>query len=294
MGRPWVNEGPLAGRRVVVTADRRAVEQEHLFAQRGASVQRVTLLGCELLPWEGALEDQTRQVLHHRPDAVAVTTSTGLWAWLRSADRAGLGDDLRAVLAEADVWARGPKAASAVRSAGLRLAGPPTNRRTTDMLAALAAAPSCARVALVMDGAPVSGSMAHLVDAGLDVTPVSPYRWVTPDPIEAANLATSVAMGAVDAVTFTTARAVEHLVAAASNAGVLDGLRRSCAEGEVTLACTGANSGSRVAELGLGRALVPDRHGIGTMVRAVAGHLGATSGVASPTAASSAPLSSVG
>ncbi|MCC5951167.1 MAG: uroporphyrinogen-III synthase [Acidimicrobiia bacterium] len=282
MARTWVNDGPLAGRRIVVTADRRAAEQHHLLDQRGASVQRVPLLGCELLPWEGGLEAQTRQVLHHRPAVVVVTTGTGLWAWLRAADRAGLGDALRAVLDDAALWARGPKAASAVRSAGLRLASSATTLRSADVFAQLTAAHHSARVVLIMDGAPVSGSVAHLVDAGIDVTPVSPYRWVTPDPIEAANLATSMTLGAVDAVTFSTARSVEHLVAAASGAGVLDNLRRACARGEVMLACTGANAAARVTALGLGTAVVPPRHGVGAMVRTLEAHLTAAGVVERP------------
>ena len=48
-----------------------------------------------------------------------VTTGYGMRRWFEVADAAGLGAELTAVLEEARIFARGPKAHGAVRAAGL-------------------------------------------------------------------------------------------------------------------------------------------------------------------------------
>ena len=50
---------------------------------------------------------------------VLVTTGYGMRRWFEVADAAGLGAELTAVLEEARIFARGPKAHGAVRAAGL-------------------------------------------------------------------------------------------------------------------------------------------------------------------------------
>ena len=62
---------------------------------------------------------ETRELIEARPEVVLITTGYGMRRWFEVADAAGLGPELTAVLEQARIFARGPKAVGAVRAAGL-------------------------------------------------------------------------------------------------------------------------------------------------------------------------------
>src|SRR4051812_25126503 len=129
---------PLAGYTVAITADRRAGEQANLLQRQGAT----TLLGAALrivpLPDDDRLRAATAAVIAEPPDLLIATTGIGIRAWLEAAEASGLGDRLVSALAAAEIVARGPKAAAAVRQAGLTVSYQEGSERMAALLNELA------------------------------------------------------------------------------------------------------------------------------------------------------------
>ena len=109
----------LRGFRIGVTSDRRATDLITALERRGAQVLHAPALTIAPNEQDGALIIDTRALILARPDVVLITTGYGMRRWFEVADAAGLGAELTAVLEEARIFARGPKAHGAVRAAGL-------------------------------------------------------------------------------------------------------------------------------------------------------------------------------
>src|SRR5258708_6634514 len=107
---------------VGITADRRAEEQALLFAKYGIDTVLGPTLGTVMMTDETALRAITDAVIAAPPDDLVANTGFGVRAWLAAADGWGVRADLLDALAQSRIVARGPKAAGAIRSAGLPLA----------------------------------------------------------------------------------------------------------------------------------------------------------------------------
>ena len=117
-----VKQRPLAGYRIGVTADRRAAEQMQLLAHRGAKCLHGAVIKTHAIDETSLLETTTARVIDHCPERVVFTTGLGVRGWLEAADSVHLGDELREVLAGAQLYARGPKAKGALSIEGLDIA----------------------------------------------------------------------------------------------------------------------------------------------------------------------------
>jgi uroporphyrinogen-III synthase len=157
---------------------------------------------------------------------------------LEAAEGGGLAEQLTSSLSCADVVARGAKARGAVRAAGLVerwSAGTECGEEVLEHLLARGVAGE--RVAVQLHGEDQPGFVAALREAGADVVPVPVYRSVPPaDPASLRRLVDLIITRGVDAVTFTSAPAVEALLraAGADAAPALDALRMG-----VVAACVG-------------------------------------------------------
>ena len=109
----------LRGFRIGVTSDRRSGDLIAALERRGAQVLHAPALKIAPNDQDGALIVETRELIAARPEVVLVTTGYGMRRWFEVADAAGLGAELTAVLEQARIFARGPKAVGAVRAAGL-------------------------------------------------------------------------------------------------------------------------------------------------------------------------------
>jgi len=69
---------------------------------------------------DSALRDATWRLLEPPLDIVIATTGTGFRRWVEAADAWGIGEQLRKVIGQATLLARGPEARDAIRAAGLR------------------------------------------------------------------------------------------------------------------------------------------------------------------------------
>lgn len=261
--------GPLAGFTVGVTADRRRAELVTMLRRRGAEVVEAPALQITPLHDDRQLEAATRAVLTNPPDIAVATTGVGFRGWLEAAEGWGLGERLRALLARATILTRGPKATGAVRAAGLRDAWSPSSESVAELLDHLLAQDLSAQsVVLQEHGTPLPEVAAALRRAGASVIAVPVYRWAPPpDPRPLARLVRAACAGQVDAVTFTSAPAVDNLFAAAARAGREDDLAAAL-RGEVLAACVGPVCAAPLQRRGI-PTVRPDRGRLGALVRTI-------------------------
>ncbi|BCJ44338.1 uroporphyrinogen-III synthase [Actinoplanes ianthinogenes] len=228
----------LAGYTIGVTADRRRDELAGLLESRGARVVLAPALRIVPIADDAELRAATRACLDDPPDIVLVNTGIGMRGWLEAAEGWGLAEPLRAVLSDAYLVARGPKARAAVRTAGLQEQWTPDGEGSAEVVEHLTSRGVAGlTVALQLHGESQPEYTEALEAAGARVIEVPVYRWAPPtDPAPLHRLVDLITGKLVDAVTFTSAAAVHALLRAAGPATdpLLDALRT-----DVLAACVG-------------------------------------------------------
>lgn len=268
---PTAGPGPLTGARVGVTADRRADDQIELLRRRGATVLHGPTMRIVPLADDADLAAVTRSLLADPPSVVVATTGQGFRGWLGVADGWAQGDALRDHLADATLLARGPKARGAIRGAGLREAwSADATEASPEVLAHLLDGGvgdlTGRRIAVQLHGDPMTSFLTALRDAGADVVEVHVYRWEPPPDLDAVDaLVDAVLARALDAVTFTSAPAVDGLLHRADARGVAADLVAAFADG-VTACCVGPVTAAPLDRRGV-PSIAPDRFRLGAMVR---------------------------
>jgi uroporphyrinogen-III synthase len=258
---------PLDGYVIGVTADRRWEEQAELLRRRGAAVVHGAVLRTLPLTDGDDLRETTAALLEAPPDIVIANTGIGIRGWLSAAERWGRGDALLDMLRVARVLARGPKASGAIVTAGGHVEWRAPSGRLDDVVAHLVDHESVAgtRIALQLDGSECTNATDALRAAGADVIPLRIYRWTEPEDIQPAEkLADAVCAGAVDAVTFTSAPAVEKFLDLSGERDVLEAFAH-----DVVPVCIGPACYEMATSRGLERAVQPSRAVLGSMVNAL-------------------------
>jgi uroporphyrinogen-III synthase len=264
-----VEERPLAGFTVAVTAARRREELIALLQRRGARTIEAPALRIIPTTDDQQLLAMTRQCVADRPDVTLVTTGIGFRGWLEAAEGWGLADVLTARLTDSRIMTRGPKATGAVRAAGLVEEWSPDGESSEEMVGhLLAQGVRGLRVAVQLHGEPLTELCQALRDGGAEVLEIPVYRWVPADDMRPVRrLVEQIATGQVDCVTFTSAPAVASLLATAREedriAAMLDGFR-----GPVLAAAVGAVTAAPLERLGV-RTVQPARSRLGALVRTV-------------------------
>ena len=226
-------EPPLAGWRVGVTADRRADQQIEALRRRGADVVHGCTMRTLDLSNDARLLEVSLALLDQPPDTLVLQTGMGLTMWLDAMDGIGLGDRVRAALSGCEVLARGPKAVSAARRAGLEVVWSAPDELFAQIVDHVDATGGRNRLFLQVDGTDEEALAAPLADSCREVVVVPIYRWALPVDVGPAEvLVDAVCDGGLDAVTFTTRQAAVHLVEIAEARGrrdeliaALDGVR---------------------------------------------------------------------
>lgn len=264
----------MAGRTVLITADRRSDDLAEAFARRGATIRHAAAMSIVHHSDDERLVQDTRALLTAPPDLLVVTTGAGLKGWLEAADVAGIGEELRRVLSTARIFARGPKAKGALIAAGLPVewvAASETTAEITEHL--LAEGVTGTKVAVQHHGSGSDGLDEALADAGAEVTPFVVYRWgPAPDPAAVTASVRAVAAGEISDIIFTSAPAVEAWWAAAESAGVTDEIVLRSHD-TVLFAAVGPVTAAPLLAKGV-TPLVPQRSRMGALVRAVLVHHG--------------------
>jgi uroporphyrinogen-III synthase len=205
---------PLAGFSIAITADRRREEFAALLERRGARVVLAPALRIVPVADDSEVYAATVALVDQPPSIVVSSTGIGVRGWLEAAEGWGLAEPLKAALAPAYVIARGPKARGAMRAAGLTEHWSPESESCEEVLAhLLERGVAGERIAVQLHGDDQLDFVDALRDAGADVVAVSVYRWAPPaDPGPLRRLVDLITTRGVDAVTFTSAPAVEALL----------------------------------------------------------------------------------
>ncbi len=270
---PGFRADQLDGFRIGVTSDRRSEDLIAAFERRGAEVLHAPAIRIAATDDDAALTADTLAVIAARPDILLATTSYGIRRWLESADAAGVGPELTRTLAASRILVRGPKARGAVRAAGLDDAGMSDEETTKSLVDHVLRDGAPGRVVAVqLHGFTDEAHLARLAAAGATVLTVAPYRWVLPeDSTRVTRLVEAICSGSVDAVTFTSAPAVDALFSAADAIGRLDDMLDAMAD-VVLPAAVGHVTAAPLVAAGL-TPVVPDRFRMGALIRLVCEHL---------------------
>ncbi|MGH3492503.1 MAG: uroporphyrinogen-III synthase [Sciscionella sp.] len=257
----------LSGKRIGVTAARKADELIDLLRRRGAEVLHAPAIDYVDLAEDPQLRAATEQVIAERTDLVVITTGMGFRGWLDAARGAGLVDRLLEQLGSATIYTRGPKATGAVRAAGLRERYSPASETDAELLAELCAHPlRDKRCVIQAHGEPLGGFVEELRGRGARVLQVLPYRWRRPDdPRPLRTLIAEVLAGRVDALAFTSAPAVSTLLEVAiedeQGEGFIEALRS-----KVLVACVGSVTAAPLARYDI-PSIAPQRARTAALVR---------------------------
>ncbi|GIE86643.1 uroporphyrinogen-III synthase [Actinoplanes regularis] len=255
----------LSGYTVGVTSDRRLDELAGLLEKRGARVVLAPALRIVPIADDAELRAATRACLDTPPDIVLVNTGIGMRGWLEAADGWGLADPLRTALSHAYLVARGPKARAAVRTAGLHEQWTPDGESYEEVVEHLTARGIAGlTVAMQLHGESQPEYTEALEAAGARVIEVPVYRWAPPTDLAPLHRLVDLIVGKlVDAVTFTSAAAVQALLRAAGPAAdpLLDAVRT-----DVLAACVGPVTAAPLRRLDV-PVSTPNRARLSALVR---------------------------
>jgi uroporphyrinogen-III synthase len=261
----------LSGYTVGVTSDRRRDELAGLLEHRGARVVIAPALRIVPIADDAELRAATRACLGSRPDVVLVNTGIGMRGWLEAAEAWGLAEPLRAVLSRAYLVARGPKARSAIRAAGLNDQWSPEGESYEEVVEHLTVRGITGlTVAMQLHGESQPEYTEALRAAGARVIEVPVYRWAPPlDPAPLHRLVDLITSRLVDAVTFTSAAAAGALLRAATPSldPLLDALRA-----DVLAACVGQVTAAPLRRHGV-PVVTPARARLSALVRTIVDEL---------------------
>ncbi len=268
----------LTGFTVAITASRRADEFATILRRRGAEVVTAAAISMVPLSDDVRLREMTDAVIASPPDMLIATTGIGFRGWVEAAEGWGVAEPLLAALGGARVISRGPKATGALRAAGLREEWSPVSESSEEVLTHLTHADlDGKRVAVQLHGAvddwdPVPGFLDTLTERGATVVAVPVYRWEPPADLGALDaLVERVALGGVDAVTFTSAPAVASFLMRADELQLTDSVR-CVLRTTVTPFCVGPVTARPLERIGV-TSVLPDRMRLGALARVIADEL---------------------
>ena len=283
---PGVRADQLAGVRIGVTSDRRSSDLIDAFERRGAQVLHAPTLRITHAQQDGPLLDDTRALIAAKPDLLLAITGYGIRRWFEVAEAGGLAPELRAALGRADILVRGPKARGGVRAVGLDDVGMSVEETTASLVdKVLAEYPSGLSVGVQVHGYTDETQLDRLRAVHREVRAVAPYRWTAIDDTDerVQALVAAVCARELDCVTFTSAPAVDALLAAAEGLGVYAQLVEALQDG-VLAAAVGPVTAAPLLAVGV-EPVQPDRFRMGALIRLVCEHLdvaGAAAGETSP------------
>ena len=265
---------------VGVTADRRWEEQARMFRDRGAEVLHGPTLRTVDLSADESLRAATADLARHPPDYLVVTTGMGMRKWLEAAAGWGLDGPLLRALAGARSVARGAKANSAARGAGLDVWWRAPHETMQEIVDHLGGQDDVgrARVALQLFDPEAHPSTEALRAIAGELVELPVYQWALPDDTAPAEALVDAAVtGRLRAVTFTAQPAVHHLFRIAAASGRADDLRAAF-KGPVVASCVGPVCASAARDEGIDDPLWPDPPRLPAMVKQLMSRLDARSG----------------
>jgi len=263
-----MDDRPLDGFRIGVTAARKVEEQVALLERRGARVERAPALSLDPNHVDDdGLRAATAHVVSRPVDLFIATTGIGMKTWFAACEGWGVLDELLASIGSAEILARGPKSVGALRSRGLREVWSPPSECFEDVLVHLRGRDLTGLRIVVQEHGQSLSMVAHaLRRAGADVTTLTVYRVASADdPEPMFKLVDLIADRALDAVTFTSAPAVAALMEAAGVTGRRDEVV-SAFQADAVATCVGPVTAAAFEPWGV-PTIFPERSRLAAMVK---------------------------
>lgn len=257
----------LDGFTVGITADRRWEEQAELLRRRGADIIHGPVIKTLPLGPDDGLLLATESVILSPPNILIANTGIGMRSWFAAAESWGLGEALIGALAEAAIFARGPKASGAVHQAGLPVAAQATSERLAEVCElVIATGIAGQRIAFQRHGDDAPDLIDALQVAGAEVEEVPVYNWKVPtDHAPALRLIKAAIGGDIHAMTFTSAPAVRNLALIADEHELLEPLLFAL-NGTIVVACVGPVCAAAASDLGIDKLVVPAKARLGPLI----------------------------
>jgi uroporphyrinogen-III synthase len=263
-----MDDHPLAGFRIGVTAARRVDEQVTLLERRGAQVEWAPALSLDPNHVDDEdLRAATEDVVSRPVDLFLATTGIGMKTWFSACDRWGMLEQLLETIGASEILARGPKSVGALRRRGLRELWAPQSECFEDVLEYLRGRDLTGLRIVVQEHGQSLSMVAHaLRRQGADVTTVTVYRVASADdPEPMFKLIDLIADRALDAVTFTSAPAVAALMEAAGVTGRREKVV-SAFQSDAVAACVGPVTAAAFEAWGV-PTMFPERSRLAAMVK---------------------------
>ncbi len=220
-----------------------------------------------------------RAVIGGSVSHMVLLTGVGTEAMLKVADTQQLREPLLEQLAAISLLVRGPKPAAALSKLGLRYTvKAPAPNTWKDLLTAMEAADISIdgqTVAVQEYGVANPDFYAALVDRGATVLPIPVYRWALPDDLEPLKQAvTKTVAGEFDALLFTSAQQIRHVLQVADQMQMRDAWR--AAVQKAVVASIGPTCSETMRDEGLPVHVEASPPKMGPLVRATINYIAAT------------------
>jgi uroporphyrinogen-III synthase len=258
--------------RTVSLESRRAEEMARLLARHGLVPIEAPSLR------EVALSDQREALafgaalMAGECDWVVLLTGVGTRALIETLATRWPKDAVVRALGRASIACRGPKPVAALKEIGLKPAvTAPEPNTWRDLVAALAPVELGGKRIWVQEyGRPNEALVEALGARGADVHSAAVYAWQLPEDVGPLRRAVdALCDGAADAILFTSARQLDHLLEVAAQIGREPALRSALAQ-RVLVVSIGPVTSEALAEQGLRADLEPPHPKMGHMVKALA------------------------
>lgn len=263
----------LEGATVWVTGKRKGEAMARILEGHGSRTTLVPTLETRVDEDPVWRARQARKAAESGLGAAVFLTGIGGRLLFEAADEAGVLERLKEVLEGAFVAARGPKARSALRSAGVRIDEEPEGATAAGILEILTRRRERAegsRVLVQRHGRPERELEEGVRDLGGRLVTLDLYRYAPPPDIPALRRALEGCReGELDAVVFTSPPAARGLVAAATETGQADAFRRASREGLI-VAAVGGSTASALESRGVEVDVIPEDFTQPALARALA------------------------
>ncbi|WP_084647095.1 uroporphyrinogen-III synthase [Parafrankia discariae] len=261
---------PLTSTRVAITADRRGAELAASLERLGATVTWGPTMRAVPPEQDELLEVETRAMLAAKPTWLAVSTGSGLRAWLQAAEGFELRAELETFLGRTRTVARGSKSHGSLRGLGVEPEFVSRKETMDDVCSWLGEHIDPADVLGVqVHGGEVVGTLDALRPRLRAVVTVAPYRWVLPlDTGPAERVVERLVAGEVDVLAETSAPSVRNLFVIAKRMGAHADLLRTL-RGRVVVACVGPVTARAFEEVGVPVDLMPTRPRTADLLRSL-------------------------
>lgn len=273
---------PLHGLRVGITADRKGAELAASLQRLGATVTWGSTMAAVPPEKDTLLKVETKAILSASATWIAVSTGSGLRAWLQAAETFGLREDVLTLLQCTSTVARGSKSHGALRAVGVEPDFVSPTETMDDICSWLSQRLGNRDVlAVQVHGGEVIGTLDALRPRVGRVLTVAPYRWVLPDNVSPARTVVErIVAGEIDVVAETSAPSVRNLFVIAEGMGVRADLLRVL-RGGVCVAAVGSVTARAFEEAGVAVDVMPTRPRTADLLRSIA-HWAATRDVLGP------------